>query len=49
MTELQVLYDSVKHRTNMNYEIFANNLKDWQTTGLYEKNELIGCVIQKKK
>jgi hypothetical protein len=48
MTELQVLYDSVKHRTNMNYETFEKNLKDWQTTGLYEKNELIGCVIQKE-
>jgi hypothetical protein len=44
---LGVLYESIKHRTNMDYEVFADNLKDWQTTGLYENQELIGCVIQK--
>jgi len=47
MDELKVLYESVKHRININFETFANNLKDWKKTGLFENSELIGCVIQK--
>ena len=47
MNPLQVLYDSVKHRIEIPFDVFAESLKDWKTTGLYEKGELIGCVIQK--
>jgi len=47
MKPLQVLYDSVKHRIEIPFDVFAESLKDWKTTGLYENGELIGCVIQK--
>jgi len=47
MNPLQVLYDSVKHRIEIPFDVFAESLKDWKTTGLYENGELIGCVIQK--
>ena len=47
MNPLQVLYDSVKHRIEIPFDVFEESLKDWKTTGLYENGELIGCVIQK--
>lgn len=47
MNPLQVLYDSVAHRLTITFDEFANSLKDWEAIGLYEKGELIGCVIQK--
>ena len=48
MSELKVLYESIRHRTTLDYETFANSLKDWVKIPLYENDILIGCVIQKE-
>lgn len=48
MTPLDILYESVSNRITIDKDVFKQNLQDWQTTGLYEQGELIGCVIQKK-
>jgi len=43
---LEILYESVKSRTSLDYETFANNLKTWKKIPLFQNNTLVGCVIQ---
>ncbi|RIZ67107.1 MAG: hypothetical protein D0531_01315 [Methylococcales bacterium] len=48
MTPLDILYESVKNRITIDKELFKQNLHNWNAIGLYEKGELIGCVIQRE-
>jgi hypothetical protein len=44
---LKILYESVENRITIDFKTFAEGLKDWIAIPLFEKNEMIGCVIQK--
>ena len=47
MSELDVLYDSLKNRITIERDTFKQIFSTWNVTGLYEQDVLIGCVVQK--
>ena len=43
-----MIYESVKHRSPINFNQFKEALKDWEFVPLTENGEIIGAVIQKE-
>jgi hypothetical protein len=44
---LLMIYESIKHRVNFEFDVYENAVKDWNVLPLIENNKVIGGVLIK--
>lgn len=44
---LLMIYESIKHRVNFEFDVYENAVKDWDVLPLVENNKVIGGVLIK--